>query len=148
MPTSDPPTFEVTLAEIIAFVRNETDYPSYLDEHTSLQDKLGVHGDELDDLLLRFAQRFRVDMSGYRWYFHTCEDGLNPFWVLIPPPNKRVHQIPITLAVLLKSARGKSWAVEYPPHRPLTRWDNVALWIALVTVIASIAICCGLRGFR
>lgn len=138
----------VCLADIIAFVRDQTGYPSHLDEHTSLQDALGMHGDDLDDLLLRFAERYRVNMTGYRWYFHTHEEGLNPFWIVIPPPNRGVDEIPITLRVLLESARRRAWAVEYPPHPPPTRWDNIALWVALGIVLASVAVCCGLRAWR
>jgi len=37
-----------------------------------------VYGDDLDESLEECAERFHVDLSTYRRYFHTGEEGLPP----------------------------------------------------------------------
>jgi hypothetical protein len=145
MNAPDPAPVEVTLAEVIAFVRAECVSDGPLNETTALQD-LGVYGDDMDDFMRKFADRFDVDLSGYRWYFHTGEEGFNPIWFFIRPPNRLVEEIPITLAVLLESARRKLWAIEYPPHTlPRVRWDVVLTWVMVGLLAAASVVCCGLR---
>jgi Protein of unknown function (DUF1493) len=114
------PTFE----EVAAFVREETGFCGPLTEATSLQWDIGLSGDDVDTFLTAYAKRFGVDLSGYLWYFHTEDEGLNLGELFFPPPNVRVREIPITVGMLHAFAQLSRWAVEYPQHKlPQSRWD-------------------------
>jgi acyl carrier protein len=93
---------------------------------TSLLDDLGVDADDFSELADAFAHRFNVDISGYRWYFHRGEEGLNIAWVLFKPPNRRVARIRVTPKLLLESANAGKWVLEYPAHKlSPRRWDRI-----------------------
>jgi acyl carrier protein len=82
----------------------------------SLLDDLGVDGDQFDELMGEFAERFGVDMSGYLWYFHHgADDGPDPADLFFRPQS--YDQITVTPRLLLESANAGRWLVEYPPHR-------------------------------
>ncbi|MBI5282494.1 MAG: DUF1493 family protein [Candidatus Solibacter usitatus] len=110
---------------------------------TSLRDDFGVSGDDFGELVQAFAERFHVDMSGYRWYFHhEGEVGINIGAWFYPSPDKQVARIPVTPQVLLESANAGRWVVTYPPHKmDRIRWDlvmNMALLILpLLALIAA-----------
>jgi hypothetical protein len=98
--------------------------PEQLAPETELERDLGVLADDFHELMRKFAERFGTDMSGYRWYFHTGEEGPSPGGLFFAPPYRRVEQIPVTLQMLVDSARAGKWLVEYPPHAlPRMRWD-------------------------
>ena len=78
-------------------------------------DDLGVDGDEFDELMGGFAERFGVDMSGYRWYFHHHADGADPADLFFRP--QQYDLIAVTPRLLLESANAGRWPIEYPPHR-------------------------------
>src|SRR5947209_6619035 len=67
------PTFD----EVAAFVREETGYRGPLTAATALRADMGVVGDDLWELIDAYATRFAVDVSGFRWYFHSPEEGFN-----------------------------------------------------------------------
>jgi hypothetical protein len=63
-----------------------------------------------------FAQRFSVDMSAYRWYFHHHDEG----WLTTPAGlffRRPTNRIAVTPRMLLESANAGRWLVEYPPHK-------------------------------
>lgn len=98
---------------------------------------LGCSGDDFSELMEAFAKEFQVDITGYSWYFHTEEEGGN--WIggsFFAPPNERVQHIPVTLNVLLDSAKTGKWMVVYPEHQlPKRRYDlliNLLLVVVLV----------------
>jgi hypothetical protein len=130
------PSFEL----VAAVVREQTNSDGPMTEDTCLQTDLGVYGDELDYLLLAWAARFGVDLSGYLPYFHTGEEGFNLGAWFFPPPYARVPHIPITVGMLRRLAGVGRWAVEYPPHDPPRHrpdiWVNRA--IALVVLGAAV----------
>jgi Protein of unknown function (DUF1493) len=79
--------------------------------------KLGVSGDDFDELILKYSEKYAVDMNGYLWYFNHDEEGLNfPGALFFKPPNCRVKRIPVTPNMLLAFANQKKWGVEYPKH--------------------------------
>ena len=97
---------------------------------------LGCTGDDHFELMEAFAKEFKVDMGGYRWYFHTAEEGHNVGAAFHPSPDQRVEHIPISLDTLTAAAMAGNWTIEYPDHRiPTTRWDlriNLALGLCVL----------------
>jgi hypothetical protein len=129
------PTFE----EVEAFVREQTGYHGPLSETISLQRDIGVVGDDLWEFIDAYAARFAVDVADFRWYFHSAEEGtFNLGGLLFPPPNARVREIPITIAMLQEFAERGRWAVEYPPHEPPRSRPDIR--VNQFLVLASVAI--------
>ena len=86
------PTFD----EVAELVRKRTGHAGPLTPATTLRDDLGVYGNVMTDLMADYAKRFGVEMSGYLWYFHSAEEGVNPLWAVFPPPNARVPHVKVT----------------------------------------------------
>jgi hypothetical protein len=130
------PTFE----EIAALVREKTGYTGPLTAETTLWGDLGVCGIDMDDLMTAYAEQFGVDLSGYLWYFHNEEEGINVGGLLFPPPNRRVKEIPITLGMLHEFATGGRWSLVYPPHRlPRFRVDTLINQLLVVSCVVACA---------
>lgn len=109
--------------DIAEWVKNEVGCDEPVDEATSLQE-LGVYGDDWDELMTAYAERFRVDMSEYLWYFHTREEGQSIGGLVFRPPNRGVHQIRVRIAMLREFAGSGKWSIDYPQHRlPNRRYD-------------------------
>lgn len=124
-------------ADIVALVVDKVAVPAReVTDDADIDRDLGCTGDDHHELMEAFAARFGVDMSAYRWYFHTEEEGQGgPGSWFFKPPNERVEHIPITIDVLLEAARTKSWPVVYPPHQlPARRWDLVVNLVFVVLV--------------
>lgn len=102
----------------------------------------GIYGDDAEELLGALAKRFKIDMSGYLWYFHTGEEpGCNPGAIFFKRPNQRVQHIPVTLALLVEAAETKVWPVNYPPHTlPEHRWDLRMTWGCLLVLLLLFAL--------
>jgi hypothetical protein len=112
--------------EINALVREHAGVRGALSEDTDLCGDLRMLEPDLDELLVDFAERFRVDMSGFLWYFHTDEDGVSPGRLFFRAPQDRVTRIPLRLALLYRAAEIGRWPVDYPEHSlPARRWDLV-----------------------
>lgn len=134
--------------EIVDLVR-EWAPRSTLTEHTTLEGDLGVYGDDLDELLEEYAERFHVDLSTYRWYFHTREEGWNLGGIFFRSPDRRVPRIPITVAMLRDFASAGVWSVDYPAHElPRRRYDLLTnrscvvlfLVVALAVLLATLLV--------
>jgi hypothetical protein len=112
--------------EINALVRERTAVRGPLSEETDLHGDLRMLEPDLDEFLVDFAERFRVDLSGFLWYFHTDEDGVSPGRLFFRAPQDRVTRIPLRLALLYHAAEIGRWPVDYPEHSlPARRWDLV-----------------------
>lgn len=110
---------------------------------TDLVADLGIIGLDFDELIEEFSSRFDTDTAGYLWYFHSREDGVSPGSFLIPPPNDRVERIPVTVQLLVDSARAGRWLVEYPPHQlPRRRWDLALDVLLLVLFLLFVLVRC------
>jgi hypothetical protein len=99
---------------------------------------LGCTGDEFHELMEEFAMKFNVDMTVYRWYFHTEEEGFGSIgsW-FFEPPNERVQHIPVNVRVLLEAASSHKWPMIYPHHEiPKRRWDLTINLVFLIVVVA------------
>lgn len=117
--------------EVSAFIKSFTGSHKSIDDGTKIVEDLGVNGDDLSELLEKYAKTFDVDMTKYLWYFHGKEEpSLNVGAIFFRPPHKRVERIPITVGMLKSFASTKKWAVEYPPHHmPALRIDIFITWV-------------------
>jgi len=114
-----------------------------LSPDTTLQGDIGVYGDDMDDLLSAYAERFGVDLAPYLWYFHTGEEGFSPGGLFFPPPNRLVREIPITLGMLQDFAARGRWAVSYPRHlQPWFRPDILINWMLLAGLCLGCVFSC------
>lgn len=112
--------------EIDALVRKHAAARGPLSEQFDLCGEFGMSVFDLDDLLEEFAERFAVDLSGYRWYFHSDEEGVSPGRWFFPAPQDRVTRIPLRLGLLHRAAELGRWPLDYPEHSlPARRWDIV-----------------------
>ena len=134
------PSSAPTLEEISSFVREQTGAPEPLTPTTDLHGDLGVDGDDMCELISEYSRRFAVDVAGYRWYFHSGEEGLPLLGSLFfPPPCRRVERIPITPAMLHQYALERRWSLEYPPHTlPNRRYD-----VLVDLVLGALVLGCG-----
>lgn len=131
---------KLTIGQIITFIQDEIG-SDYLNLNTDLFGELGVYGDDLTDLLVAYAEQFRVDMSDYLWYFHNEEEGFNLGALLVKPPYDLVERIPITPNLLYKSALTQKWMVVYPDHQlPRIRFDSVINWVIHILLIMAAAL--------
>jgi hypothetical protein len=123
------PSFE----EISSLVKYHTAYKKPITAETRIVEDTGCYGDDLEELLLEYSEKFQVDMSSYLWYFHTREEGYLNFGALIfRTPDKYVGRISITAGMLKEFADKKIWAVNYPEHKiPSQRLDIQLTWIVI-----------------
>src|SRR5690349_5885366 len=109
----------VTIEDIIKLIVEKTGCrESEVRINADIDNDLGCTGDDFDELIAEFAQRFDVDMNSYLWYFHTYEEGhthnIGRWFVKVPPES--IERIPVTPSVLLESANLKVWSIVYPAH--------------------------------
>lgn len=97
----------------------------------------GVDVDDFDDMIIAFAEKFSVDMSGYLWYFHTGEEGtISIGSIFFPTPDSQVKRIPITSRMLCKIANQGKWNIIYPEHKiPKRRYDVIVNRIFTIATI-------------
>lgn len=97
----------------------------------------GIDGDDFEDLMEFFGEKFKVDLSGYRWYFHHGDEGgLNLGGLLFSPPNQRVTRIPVTPSLLLHAACVGRWDLDYPSHSLPSRRSDLLLNQFILAAIA------------
>ncbi|AMA09453.1 DUF1493 family protein [Picosynechococcus sp. PCC 73109] len=126
-----------TLDDIYQFIQTELPKTEgdRLNATTDLFGTFDILADDCATFMEKFAQKFKVDLDGYLWYFHHGEAGLNLGGFLIKPPYERVERIPITPEILLKAATKRRWKFSYPDHTlPKKRWDMVVNKIILFLV--------------
>jgi hypothetical protein len=121
-------------AAIYAFLSEEVGVDTACLKHdTSLQDDLGVAGDDFDELVGDYAERFGVDISGYRWYFHHDAEGSGPADLFFKQPS--YERIAVTPTLLLESANAGRWMLEYPQHRGPRRRIHQSLLSCLFILV-------------
>jgi hypothetical protein len=112
--------------EVAAFVADFTSHPiKQIKPQTTLFGDLGIDGDDGDEILSTFMQRFAVDMSSYR-PIHFGPEGFVPwaplYWLVIlwrtifeknSTPESRSRLMPITIQDLIDSAKAKQWTIRY-----------------------------------
>jgi hypothetical protein len=111
-------------AAVSEFLREFWGETKLLSDDADLFDKLGIDGDDAFEFIDRFAAKFGVEASNYRWYFHHGEEGHNIGGLFFAPPYRRVAHIPITLSTLIEAVERRTWPIVYPDHElPRVRWD-------------------------
>ena len=109
---------------------------------TDINRELGVSGDDFDELIEAFSERFNVELDKYLWYFHTEEEGVSISGSLFyRTPDQRVTRIPVTAALLLEVANCGHWNVDYPPHQfPERRYDIIFNKIFILVLVVSLSV--------
>jgi len=131
---------KVTTEEIIQFLKQET-YEGKITSESDVFREIGICGDDCDELLHSFQEKYKVDMKEYLWYFHQEEEGSwnNIGSSFFKSPNERVKRIPITPKILTDFANSKKWKIDYPEHKlPKNRYDLYINWLILIFLVATI----------
>ena len=127
-----------SLNEIIEFIEEEIGAVPKSPE-TDIWEELGCVANDLDDFLIAYAKEYRVDMSGYLWYFHNTEEGQNFGGLFFKPPYARVERIPITPKMLAEFSIEEKWDMNYPPHEiPKKRKDLLINRIIILSFVGGI----------
>jgi hypothetical protein len=128
----------IKIDEILGFIKEQIGI-EYLESDSDIF-KLGVVGDDFDELIGKFSERFKIKMDNYLWYFHADEEGQSIGGLFFRPPNKRVSRIPITPLKLLEIANVGYWNIDYPKHQlPKRRFDIMINWIFVIGFISFLA---------
>lgn len=132
----------LTIEDIYQLIHDECGIkPEKLFPDSDLNGNFGIEGDDFDELMLAFSNKFKVNIDSYLWYFHCGEEGGSLFPSIFPAPNQRVKKIAVTPELLLKYAQSKVWSVEYPKHNvPKQRLDIISnrVFLVLLLIIALI----------
>ena len=106
-------TPSVTSEDVIALIAKETGTPpEYIQPAHRLNVDLGVDGDDAEELLRAYREKFRVDMSGFDFhrYFGDEPDAVSLFlllWRLLTGDEKPE---PLFVRDLVRSAQLGRWA--------------------------------------
>ena len=107
-------------------------------EQKDLFGAFGMEGDDANEFLEAYADRFGVDMSGFRWEFHYVADE-PPFRRRVLPVDVNGEVIPfmpVTLHQLIRAAETGRWRFDYPEHTiRISRFPQYVLVFALVLTL-------------
>lgn len=133
----------ITEKEIIDFIESEY-WKSNLQSDSDIFTLLKIDGDDYEELLSKYAEKYNVDMKDFLWYFHYQEEGSLTFNLgnlFFKNPHNRVKEIPITPKMLTEFAISKKWEINYPEHKlPKYRYYMLINWIFLLLIIIGIVI--------
>jgi acyl carrier protein len=103
------------LEKIKMLVAEERSEPkSNIGLDTTLQDDLGMDGDDAVEFFALFCERFNVDLTGMQWERHFGSECWSPLYILAPKIWKKIRGIrPITVKDLIAAAISKKWQYEY-----------------------------------
>lgn len=111
--------------EIIEFLKVQTGADD-ITEYSDIVNDMGADGDDYDELVYEFSNKYNVDISSYLWYFHCSEEGS---WNSIggsffKSPDNRVEHISVTPMMLADFTKVGKWDLQYPEHSlPKRRYD-------------------------
>ncbi len=132
------------LNEIYNFIEDYTGvYPK--NPNVDIYEELGIIGNDFHELIENYSENYKVDMSGYLWYFHADEElFMNIGALFYKTPDQFVERIPVTPQILANCIETKKWDIKYPEHSiPKTRRDIKfsmrCLYICLGGMIAGVA---------
>ena len=131
------------IEDIIAFLKDEISNKIEINCNSDLENDIRITGDDVVELMDKYAIKFNVNMETYLWYFHHEEETIGWFGPLFfNTPRQYVSHIPITPKLLLDSANAGCWIVQYPEHQiPKSRYDVILNRLfTLVLLIILIAI--------
>ncbi|PKP16969.1 MAG: hypothetical protein CVU07_05180 [Bacteroidetes bacterium HGW-Bacteroidetes-23] len=128
--------------EIINFIEKEF-WKSNLNSDSDIFETLKITGDDCEDLLFKYKEKFDVDFDSFLWYFHFDEET-SPFigGLFFKSPCQRVKRIKITPKMLSEFANSKVWNIDYPEHKlPKYRFDiliNGMVGVIAVAILTRI----------
>lgn len=126
---------------VLAFLEDFWLSKTPVEDDADLFEVLGIEGDDASEFMEAFIDRFGIEASGYRWYFHHGEEGWSPGGLFFRPIHRRFGRIPITLVLLTEAARTQRWPVDYPAHRlPRRRWDIFINQVLAMAVILALVV--------
>lgn len=107
--------------QVIAFVAENTRNTRPLSLNMEIGDDLGIDGLDALELMEKFADRFEVDMTGFRFNAHFAPEGvgcLMPLSMLTVFIRRRIGKpvaklIPITIADLVAVAASRKWLTSF-----------------------------------
>jgi len=125
--------------EIINFIEKEF-WESKLTSDSDVFSVVGIDGDDCDEFLQKYSEKYSVNMNDFLWYFHYQDEAsLTSFNIggsLFKSPNQSVTMIPITPKMLSEFANSKKWSVDYPEHNlPKYRYDLILNSILFILFI-------------
>lgn len=132
--------------EIVAFVADLTGCPLKKIDWNDLFGSTGIYGDDTDELLDAYGERFGVRLDEYVWYFHADEEGWSLSSPLILDQNgQRLDRIPVTARMLADYANLGHWALVYPAHTMQRRiaGDRVSWLVVYVLAGATLVVVLG-----
>jgi len=128
-------------AAVAEFLKDFSGAATPLSDDADIFDSLGIDGDDGFELIERFATKFEIDITNYRWYFHHGEEAINIGGSFFKSPYRRVDRISITPQVLAEALRTKRWPLEYPERKlPSVRWDigfTQAIFLGIVALLMA-----------
>jgi acyl carrier protein len=103
------------LEKIKMLVAEERSEPiSNIGLDTTLQDDLGMDGDDAVEFFTLFSERFNVDLTDLQWERHFGSEYWSTLYILVPKIWKKIKGImPITVKDLVAAATSKKWQYEY-----------------------------------
>lgn len=111
------------------------------DPNIDIYKELGITGDDFHEMIDKYSDKYKVDMSDYLWYFHANEEGSSIGGVFFKPPYKRVERIPVTPLMLVNFIETKKWKIDYPKHEtPINRKDISLDLILLILLSITLAV--------
>lgn len=133
---------EYTTKEITDFVCEFIACKETVSPATELEKGMGITGDDFDELIQKYSEKFNVDMTDYKWFFHTVEESCN-ISILFKSPDKYVENIPVTIKMLIEFANSGKWDVKYPEYEiPPARYDIYESYIIYALILASVLSLC------
>jgi hypothetical protein len=99
--------------------------PAQIPRDWDLVSYLRIYGNSVRDLVEQFGGEFQVDVTGFRWFYHTGPPGCLPRWLFRNRWWLQAPDVPIRLTDLVKSAETHTWAITYPTRRDRKPNDRV-----------------------
>lgn len=104
-------------SQIVALAAEISGRPPARIDRADLLGSAGLDGKAASRFLQLYALRFRVDLRGYRWWFHHRDQGVFAMPLVALDRNGAEIHIPLTAEMLDGFAERGRWDIDYPPHR-------------------------------
>ncbi|RDJ99634.1 DUF1493 family protein [Paraburkholderia lacunae] len=104
-----------TWLELELFIRSETGIRSSksVKPSDSLENDLDITGDEADDFMGKFFEKFKVEHGDYDFQRYFSEEGFNLFAIIAMPFSKKKREKydkePLTVAMLERAIKLGVW---------------------------------------
>ncbi len=124
-------------SEIVGLAAEVSGQPRARIDRADLLGSAGLDGKAANRFLQIYAVRFRVDLRGYRWWFHHDDHGVLAMPLVALDREGREIRIPLSAEMLAEFAESGQWQIDYPPHRLGLR---SAWWAVLVFGIVGLGL--------